>query len=126
MTRRFFVARAAASASIAAPADVMAPTDAIPDAELISLGHDLNEAWKAERVAVDEAVEGAVLRCCDIVKRIERQPATTLAGLTIKVLALSWCHDGDPLAWASLCASTTDRRLVASILTDIMAAGGTA
>ncbi len=125
MTRRSFVT-SPVSASVSASAAAMALSTPYPDAELVRLGRDLNEAWQAERLAGDEAVEEAVLRCCDIVMRIEGQPATTFAGLGIKVLALSWCHDGDPLAWASLCASTTDRRLVASILNDIMTAGGMA
>lgn len=124
MTRRSFVTNAATTASVAAPAAVMAPIDLSPDAELVRLGRDLNEAWQTELLADEEAVGEAVLRCCDIVKRIEGRTATTLTGLKVKALAVSWCHDGDPSNWTRCHDATPDRRLVSSILDDILAMGG--
>ncbi len=96
-----------------------------PDTELVHLGRELDEAWQAERLAVEEAVEGAILRCRDIVEQIEGRTATTLDGLKVKALAVSWCHDGEPSAWAGHRAQATDRRLVGGILNDILAAGST-
>jgi hypothetical protein len=104
-----------------------------PDAELIRLGHELEAFWKAEN-AVYERLKGdtsdeataqttaANRLTFDVVDQIEALSASTLEGVLVKVLAVSWCHCGDALEDDMFSdQNTTDVRLVSAILRDLSA-----
>jgi hypothetical protein len=78
-----------------------------PDAELLRLGQQLNDAWEAEKKAfaawegvfskeADAAKDAAAEPAGAIVDAIERAPARTPAGIAVKLRAVSWCHGGAP------------------------------
>lgn len=134
-TRRRLAGMLAASAAMAAPTSQALATPA-HDAELIGLGRELAVAWQAENATVasidgdfsqaaQDTLDTACERTSDIVSRIEDLHATTLAGLKVKLLALAWTRNSEPLDAASLFEkgqATTDQRLIAGILQDIQAA----
>ncbi len=77
------------------------------DANLIRLLRQMLEAFEAERIAEklldatgseDDGclVDAAYEATSRIVDEIERQRATTIAGLAVKALAVNWCS-GDPV-----------------------------
>ncbi|WP_374308241.1 hypothetical protein [Methylocella sp.] len=107
-----------------------------PDAELIRLGAMLDEASRktialeaelhddhsgGDRANFDAALDAASA----IVDQIERLSATTVAGLKAKARAIAWCRDDDPFDDDFVGGrGTTDMRLAASVLRDVMAMQG--
>jgi hypothetical protein len=80
---------------------------------------------RGERAAA-EIAERACGRTSAIVGQIEATPARTLPGLLVKRRALAWCACGDPFTVEDLdcCgSSTTDMRLIVSMLADMTAIG---
>jgi hypothetical protein len=109
-----------------------------PDAELIALGAELRTAWAIERDAysrhegndtpeVEEMLGAFVTATKAVVDKIEALRATTLEGLKVKALAISWAHCGEPIEDRDFAFNhqyvTTDVRLVASIIRDLLATG---
>lgn len=109
-----------------------------PDAALLALGARLDAAWVVERnlgadcraddtPEKDAAFEKTFDACSSVVEQIEDLTATTLAGVIVKARACWWCHDGEPFEDNSLNRqATTDVRLAAGILRDLLAMGGKA
>lgn len=108
-----------------------------PDAELVRLGRLLDAAWADERDALeaarrskDAATDALWEAACDrtglVVDAIEAMAATTVDGLKAKARACLWCHNGEPFGDASFDEqATTDVRLAAGILRDLLAIGAT-
>lgn len=122
----------AALATTAVFSALTVPADAASgDRELVRLGVELEAAWTAER-ALDASLDvgddafGVVMgRTRDIVHQIEVIPATSLAGLQVKARAILWCHSGEPIASDAFNdQETTDIRLAASIVRDLLASRG--
>lgn len=67
----------------------------------------------------DEHINAACRRTSDVVDRIETIHATTLEGLCLKALAVSWCYSSGPIEFDD--NPTTDLRLAQSIIRDILA-----
>jgi hypothetical protein len=68
-------------------------------------------------------------RVDEVVDAIEALPARTLQGLLIKARALTWCRCGQPVTAEELAdrtCRTTDMELIAAIIADLTAMGGTA
>ncbi len=92
------------------------------DAELIALGERLHVAWNAEKEVFarrmsDAECEVAMDACDAIIDEIWKIPATTLAGLKVKALALvPYLGDDEPDGDDPLAD-----RLLASLLTDLRA-----
>lgn len=109
----------------AAVAKVPAPN---PDAELLRLGAELEAAWAgqdaaAELAETDEELGVVMDRAGRFVARIEHLPAYTLAGLIVKARAISWCNSGyeiDPDRFCPYPGATTDGRIAASIVRDLL------
>ncbi len=114
-----------------------AETVASPDARLLELGRQFEAAWVQQNRADDlceetlseEAyalIEAAVDATSAIVHKIDEFQAHTLAGLYVKARAVSWCHSGEEMHADSLAfdRATTDLRLAAMIVRDILAIGG--
>lgn len=115
---------------------VAAHVNAHPDAELIALGRELEEAWENEK-AVYAAWEGICTHDSDaiceeankassaIVDRIEACRARTLEGVRVKALAVSWCVCGEPFEDDTFSdQKTTDVRLASAVLRDLLAMKG--
>jgi hypothetical protein len=96
-----------------------------PDAELIALEKELDEAWANERAVYAETKndnsEEADARCADafegtsdIVEKIDALPATTMDGLRVKAKCVEWCCAGDPKGITF--GDTTDVRIAAQIV----------
>lgn len=107
-----------------------------PDAALLRLGEALRAARRRETAAWELAdveeetgprTEHAQHRFQEtraIVRRIERQPAATLAGLLVKMRAVAWCRSDAPLEPEELGLDPaerqpTDLRLIAAVLRDL-------
>src|SRR4051812_31035602 len=113
-----------------APAAAVAVGKAIlpADAELLHLGAELERAWTHEKAA-DALWEPAYRAACGIFTQIEQSPATTLDGLRVKALAAHWCVNGDEFTPDIFqvvphgSGPTTDIRLAASVLRDLLAIG---
>jgi hypothetical protein len=109
-----------------------------PDAELLSLGAELDRAWAQERATFAamedrsdnesaELMEAAYKATSAVVRQIEGLRAATLEGLHIKARAALWCHNGDPAAFDGeddLAGRATDTRLCFGIVGDLIAMGG--
>jgi hypothetical protein len=100
------------------------------DAELIALGVRLDEAWAHERSLenathiFEDAYEAANDVSGEIVERIGKLTAITLAGAKMKAKAIWWCCSGEEIK--DNCFSyndnpTTDLRLVAGLVRDLRA-----
>lgn len=126
LSRRGIAGAGAALLALASTAAIAAPASG--DAELTRLGAELEAAWSveaadAERCETDEELEAVMARAGDIVDRIEHLPASTLAGLKVKARAVSWCNQGeeiDPNRFNPYNGATTDGRLAASIVRDLL------
>ena len=130
MNRRAILAGVAAIAPVAAL--TAAPALAAPDAELIALGERLRAAWSADKATIDRLrgidthaayaeIDASIAACSAIVADIESMRATTLEGVKVKALAVSWCHSGEPFDDESFSEqATTDVRIVSSILNDLL------
>jgi hypothetical protein len=112
-----------------------------PDAELIELGHQLQVAWAQEkelfalcRDSISDCTEGeadAVWKeagaaheaCSKIVASMEELQAHTLAGIRVKVMALSWTHNGEEFSPDFFGGDATDFCLAAQIMRDLSAMG---
>jgi hypothetical protein len=112
-----------------------------PDAELIELGRQLQVAWAREKElfalcrdsisdgaegeadAVWKEAEAAHEACSKIVARMEELQAHTLAGVRVKVLALSWTHNGEEFSPDFFGGDATDFCLAAQIMRDLSAMG---
>ena len=130
----------AASIAMGATLGSLAPVTAGPqgDAELLRLGREFEAAWSHEIAVLarlkgvdtpagDEEFDAAIDAVSAIVDRIEVIPATSLAGLQVKARAISWCHSGEPLeAEAFSDQQTTNVRIAASLVNDLLAMGGAA
>ncbi|MBB3936583.1 hypothetical protein [Aureimonas phyllosphaerae] len=97
-----------------------------PDAELMSLGVALDAAW-ASQDAIEETggagFDEAYAAALAVAGRIEALPATTLAGLQVKARVVAWCHGGEPIPTDdTVDGRTTDMRMVAALLRDLLAA----
>ncbi len=115
MSRRGMIGAALAASAVPA-------TFVIPDAALVALGERLRAAWASEsalfaREAPGPACDAAYAASKRIVGEIEGTQATTLAGLRVKALAISWCWGGTPFADED---ATTDKRLMISLLDDLL------
>jgi hypothetical protein len=139
-TRRALLAGVGAAA---APPAVAAPSAAAhPDAELIRLGDALDVAWAVENRAFEAAkgehddsgpltlkAQKAQEAASEIVARVEAIPATSLAGVLVKVRAIAWCRDGDPITAEDLddaADPATECRLIAGVLNDLARLTGAA
>jgi hypothetical protein len=106
------------------------------DAELVGLGEQLKAAAAAEASAwarcmetqADEDTrifESVAEKSSAIVHRIEQLPADTLKGVLVKVRALKWCMDDDPVTAGDLgnaaptYALATNVRVAVSLLGDL-------
>ena len=119
---------------------VAAPVSSAPiapspvDTELIGLGRQLAVEWqrldRMYAVAVDrsdEALDALTAPLVAIVQRIEHVQAHTLEGVRAKALAISWCNDGDEISpdqFSPYVGATTDARIAASIVRDLLRIGG--
>ena len=110
---------AAASAAPGAPPH--------PDAALLRLGAELDAAWLHQEAAAksmsDDEFEAMMDAGGVLVDRIEHLPARTLEGLLVKARAISWCNSGeeiDPDRFSPYPSATTDARLAASIVRDLL------
>lgn len=113
-----------------------------PDAELLRLGAAFSDVWSKQAALEAELNRTPPLidddlrwngfdrlysEASSIVDQIEALPATTLAGLVVKARACHWCHAGEPVDerfFAIDGKPTTDMRLAAGILSDLVAMGG--
>lgn len=86
------------------------------DGRLRELGTDLGDAISGGRDAPSMAL-GTAVRCASIVREIERIPAETIEGLTVKALAVHRACEGVPL-WEEL--DTTELRLARSLIDDLL------
>lgn len=99
---------------------------ATADADLIRLGAELEAAWavqdEAERADGDEGAsfDRAYEACRTISERIIEVPAATLDGMRVKARVVAWCHSGEPFADDSFDGASTDLRMVASLLRDLV------
>jgi hypothetical protein len=115
---------------------VAAAAVASPDAELIRLGAELAAAWAQEKPLWDAIGSSAEVEApevlwseaeaasgvsSEIVDKIEGLRAHTLAGLQVKVAALSWTHNGEEFDSEFFGGDTTDNRLAAQIMRDLQA-----
>lgn len=113
----------ATSALAAASVVPVIPAIAAPiDSALLDAAARLRAAWGLEisvcaREHSDAEFDAAYDASKRIVSEIEGMQATTLAGLQVKALAISWCCAGEPFAEED---ATTDDRLVTSLLDDLM------
>jgi hypothetical protein len=108
----------------------VAPTVAKhPDAALLRLGAELDDAWARENAYFATRVEQsgddaetAMATCYDLVARIQPIPATTLDGLLVKARAFAWCRgDGGEVDLSDyLEDQATDTLIAGGILTDLM------
>jgi hypothetical protein len=118
-SRRLILGSAVVAGVVALPASAQAH----PDHELLKIGDDFEQTWRAERVGLaprgltDEQVAAFVDATSAVVDQIEVLPAKTLQGLRIKARAVAWCHDGDFCGFGD----TTDERLAAQIIRDLLA-----
>lgn len=111
-----------------------------PDSQLLSLRMDLQRAYgrfdaisatldglesqigqegvAEQSLALGQAADDAYDVCCEILQRIENTPATTLAGLTVKLYGLDQLFRDEGLTAGNLGGeqATTDFRLVIQIL----------
>ncbi len=103
-----------------------------PNSEMLVLGRqfeiawaDEQRAWNAGTAAADKQTRRALTaqaeelseRTSAIISQIEARQATTLEELRVKARAVSWCCCGDLTDFDQ---KTTDMRLVASILRDLL------
>ena len=114
------------------PAAAGLPQTALADAELLSLREPLLAAWREEIETVrrhanddfekaDHATEAATGRTSAIVHRILGLVPTSLAGLGVHALALSWTHSGQPITGRAISGQcTTDVLLLSSIATALI------
>ncbi len=125
--RRTFLRQLGAASMMALAATPAMATPA--DADLIALGERLRTAWQEENATFerykgilgsDDITDAAAAVSGAIVGEIEAAPATTLEGLKVKALALSWTHCGEVWLIDPPGESTTDTRLAASIVTDLL------
>lgn len=128
--RRFLMTAPAAALAIHTGAPI-----GEPDADLLDLGRQLRAAWAAENETAAKwagtytaeaarATTAAADTTRAIAERIEKLPATTLAGVRVKVDAVSWCCSGEPFEDDTFChyaKPTTEVRIVSSILRDLLA-----
>lgn len=129
--RAHSTSRRALLAGLATSAVLTAPTlagELHPDAELVALGREFDAAWAAEQEAFasrDEVREDAAYEATrDVVNRIEAVVAASVAGLIVKARACSWCHDGEPFTPESFNQeASTDLRLAAGVIRDLLAIG---
>jgi hypothetical protein len=115
----------ATATAVAIPTAALAGARPHPDAELLRLGRELEEAWARERATVrpaasDDEVNAVFNVASEIVGEIEALPATTLEGLRVKTRALSWCHDGEGIDFRDE-QDTTDLKLANGIVRDLLA-----
>ena len=115
-----------------------AAAQADPDAMLVRLGRELEEAWTHERevfstafaagrgLSADEQdalIDAACDKTSAIVGQIERTPARALKGLQVKARAIQWAYSGqsgrDTKIEPEEFGETTDMRLAASIVNDL-------
>lgn len=107
------------------------PHLAHPDAELLSLGAQLDIAMVREQALIDAATdeneatimviaEINVRNTAPIVDRIEKASAATMEGLLVKAKAIRWCHGGAPFNPLED-ARTQDVRIMGSIIADLLA-----
>ena len=141
-SRRSFVGHlvgaGAAAAIVTTGTAVSAQVPVHADAELLRLGSLMDAAAIAERDAwaasdLAEEDEGPAFmraralqdRVHALVGQIEQHRAVTLAGLLVKMRAITWCCDGDTVSVKDLCPyaahPTTDIRLLDGLLTDLTA-----
>jgi hypothetical protein len=107
---------------IAAPAFSIVPQR---DQELLELGKRLNAAWfhklQVDR-ASDKQIDALVDAGSPIVHRIATMRATTLAGLSVKAKAFSWCWGGAPPAVSQIAGKdSVAGRILVSLLQDLLA-----
>jgi hypothetical protein len=111
----------AAAAVLALPTHAALPCN--PDTILIGLGHELRAAWDSERAICDgrecsnDEADSAASLPMAVVQRILRERAMTLAGIQVKVTAISWCWGGV----IDFDTETTDMELVQSMINDLLA-----
>lgn len=123
------------AAGFGTPALANAATN--PDADLISLGRELDKAVATEAAAFadterngggwSEAGDVALHDKFRIVDEIELLNATTLAGIHVKLRAVRACLGGDPITAEELAGHegpATDMRLIADLLNDLSAIEG--
>lgn len=119
------------------PDPIGAFLDSNPDAELLALGESFERLWAAETAALarsdaawelqspdhaslSKAWEEASDATSEIVVRLARMEARTMAGVMLKVRAVLWCHCGDPTTIRrELEAHTTDAALGLGIAHDL-------
>ena len=100
------------------------------DVELLALGDQLAaaetkmNAFEARNPdCTDEELDEAMAPARSIVDRIEHMEAHSLDGLTVKARAISWCNSGeeiDPDRFCPYPRATTDARIAASIVRDLL------
>ncbi len=136
-SRRAILAGAGALPALAVPTALAAPSGrlltgglASDDRTLVTLGEKLLSAMRIEHEAdaadrldnnpiSDLAVERAYQACSAIVDEIEGLHASTLEGLGVKALAISWCHNSEtPIEFTD--SQMTDVRLAQSIVMDLL------
>jgi hypothetical protein len=118
----------AATSALAVTSAVAAP-NAAADAELIALGAELETAWAYQKTCADadeETFEAAWSASVAIVDKIEGLRASTFEGVRVKARAIHFCLSGetilDDVFSLGIDPPTTDLRLVAGLLRDILAA----
>jgi hypothetical protein len=96
-----------------------------PDAELIALGAELKPALERLVAAMSDSPEGASEAYWhalmdpgkELAEHIEAMSAHTLEGLSVKALAILWCHTGE---FEGFGLGATDERLMGSIVRDLL------
>ena len=108
-------------------ATAAAPPTSGPNAELLRLGAALEAAWAHQEALLpsctDAELATTMAPCSALVDRIEQIPARTLEGLMVKARAISWCNSGeeiDPDRFCPYPGATTDGRIAASIVRDLL------
>jgi hypothetical protein len=118
----------------AAPAVAMLPALAanvsidqtVPSLGAIALlGREFERFWDAERTTLafgtDEVCEKAAAATSKVVQQILAASAQTLDDFKVKARALSWCYAGEEVDFFDdMPDTTTDRRLVESIICDLL------
>lgn len=124
------ILRGAAAAPIAS---IVGLAEFVADADLIMLGHQLDEGWAAEKALykkwadlddpeADREITAAFEATKAIVELIEHIPAQTMHGIKVKMRACAWCRDDDPFE-EPIRPHSTDVRLALSICNDLWAMG---
>ena len=88
-----------------------------------ALGEELDVATAAYESSSAKEFDAAYKKAKAVVERIVAAPATTIEELRVKAKAVAWCYSFEPIELVAEFGDTTNVRLLASILRDLLAEG---